>query len=105
MMHATANHIAIGATTTKADSFHQPDFKNVLAGDSSGALLSIYSSNVNDITKPLKSTLMSTIDNSVTVNGFKNINMGEDHAYAVLDTSDDRSGRNIYLVTYYIDST
>ena len=106
-MHATANHIAVGATTTKADQFYQaqPTFENVLPTDTNGALLSIYSANVNDMTKPLKSTLMSTIGSSVTVNGFKDINMGADHAYAVLETSDDSSGQNIYLVTYYIDST
>ena len=107
MMHATANHIAVGATTTKADQFYQaqPTFENVLPTDTNGALLSIYSANVNDMTKPLKSTLMSTIGSSVTVNGFKDINMGVDHAYAVLDTSDDSFGEKIYLVTYYIDSS
>ena len=104
MMHANADYIAVGSTTTKANLFYQPGYENMLAADTDGALLSIYSSDVNEPTEPLKATLISTISSTVTVNGFKNINMGEEHAYAVLDTSDDSSGQNIYLVSYNVNN-
>ena len=78
----------------------------MLPTDMNGALLSIYSSNVDDPTKPLKATLMSTISGGfVSVNGFKAIHMSAEYANAVLDTSNDIFENNTYMVTYYIDST
>ena len=102
MMHASDKFIAVGATTTQADRFYQPTYKNMLPADNEGALLSIFSSNVDDSTEPLKATLISTISSgTVSVYGFKAIHMGSIQANAVLDTSNDNFGRNTYLVTYY----